>query len=181
MAKMLSIKAWMKARGLSKRDKAKIMAHVESQLSSGAAFNERDILHDLPPSLSGEVSYRLYYMYLESLPVFRGLGREVLTRLCGLVTPVNVMKEQVIYEESTVGSEMYFVMDGEIEITKGGERCVARRAREPAGWPRSRWQRADVTCRSCVFRSLGFLGRLAFFGEQPIIDVFASKGGDGCE
>eukprot|EP01052_Picozoa_sp_SAG31_P015666 SAG31_NODE_1013_length_10376_cov_9.342220_5_plen_347_part_00 len=150
MAKMLSIKAWMKSRGITKRDKAKILAHVDSQLSSGAAFNEREILDDLPPSISGEISYRLYYKYVESLPVFRGLGREVLTHICRLVTPVNVLKEQIIYEEKTVGSEMYFIMEGEVEITKGGER-------------------------------LGFLGRLGFFGEQPIIDVFSSKGGDGCE
>jgi CRP-like cAMP-binding protein len=150
MAKMLSIKAWMKARGINKRDKAKIMAHVNSQSAVGANFNERDILDELPPALAGEISYHLYHSYVERLPMFRSLGKEVVTHLCRVVRPVTILKDHIVYEERTVGSEMYVVLDGEVEVTKGGER-------------------------------LGFLGKSAFFGENPIIDLVTGLGGDGCE
>ena len=36
----------------------------------------------------------------------QGLGSELMTHICRLVFTVKVLKEQVIYEEGTVGSEM---------------------------------------------------------------------------
>jgi hypothetical protein len=41
MLKLLSIKAWMSSKGISKRDRAKIMAHVTSQMDSGATRRGR--------------------------------------------------------------------------------------------------------------------------------------------
>ena len=59
MLKLLSIKAWMASKGISKRDRAKIMAHVTTQMDSGATYNEAEILDDLPSGLAGEVSLGL--------------------------------------------------------------------------------------------------------------------------
>jgi hypothetical protein len=59
MLKVLSIKAWMSSKGISKRDRAKIMAHVTTQMDSGATYNEAEILDDLPSGLAGEVSLGL--------------------------------------------------------------------------------------------------------------------------
>ena len=53
------------------------------------------------------MSHHLYAHFLESLPIFKGLGSELMTHICRLVFTVKVLKEQVIYEEGTVGSEMY--------------------------------------------------------------------------
>jgi hypothetical protein len=60
MLKMLSIKAWMKSKAVSRADRANILAHVESQISAGATFSAGEILDDLPPALASEIAYHLY-------------------------------------------------------------------------------------------------------------------------
>jgi hypothetical protein len=81
MLKMLSLKAWMKARGLKKvhlfllslfvrtqvfsdatwqSDKAKILAAFSNLTDGAAPYDEKQILADLPPSLSTDISFFLY-------------------------------------------------------------------------------------------------------------------------
>ena len=45
-----------------------------------------------------------------------------MTKMCMLVRPMHALKDQVIYGEGLVGSSMYFIVDGEVEITKNDER-----------------------------------------------------------
>ena len=59
MTQMMALKAWMKQKHMPKRHRAKITAHFENQLESGAMFDERDILEQLPVVLSSEISYFL--------------------------------------------------------------------------------------------------------------------------
>ena len=51
-------------------------------------------------------------------------------------------------QENKVGTELYFIVDGEVEVMQDDER-------------------------------LGFLGVGSFFGEHPLLEMIAGKGGDG--
>ena len=66
------------------------------------------------------MSHHLYAHFLESLPIFKGLGSELMTHICRLVFTVKVLKEQVIYEEGTVGSEMCIAGMRTQEVQGGG-------------------------------------------------------------
>ena len=76
---------------------------------------------------------------------YRNLGKEILNHLCRLVRTCSVFKDGVVYEEGMIGSEFYFILDGEVEVTVNDER-------------------------------LGFLGKAAFFGEAPLIELVTGKG-----
>lgn len=56
----------------------------------------------------------------QSLPMFRKLGKELHTHLCRAVTHEVCMKNQIIFEEGSVGTELYFIMKGEVEIESNG-------------------------------------------------------------
>eukprot|EP01048_Picozoa_sp_COSAG05_P014942 COSAG05_NODE_1744_length_4158_cov_8.451589_3_plen_578_part_00 len=147
--KMVALKSWMKSKNMTKKMRMKIQAHFEAQ-TDGGLLNESEILSTLPASLSSEISMFMYYVHVKSIPIFKGMGDEVIKKLCDCVQAMKARKDQVVFEEGSIGSIMYFIIDGEVEISKFGER-------------------------------LGFLGKGAFFGEQPIIDTITGKGGDDSE
>ena len=43
----------------------------------------------------------------QHLPVFRGLGQEVISELCMLVTSVHLGRGNIVYMEGKFGNEMY--------------------------------------------------------------------------
>jgi hypothetical protein len=118
MEQMMALKAWMKSKRMPKRHRAKILAHFETQLEEGSMFSEREILSQLPPTLSSDISYHLYHGVLSAVPIFKGMGQELMTKMCMIVTPMKALKDQVIYEEGLVGSSMYLILEG------CGGRCV---------------------------------------------------------
>ena len=81
-AKLQCLKAWMGARNLRKADRTKILAYYKAANKGAKAFNEAEILGELPPALGGDICLFLYGMILKGLPIFRGLGDECMTALC---------------------------------------------------------------------------------------------------
>jgi hypothetical protein len=121
-AKLQSLKAWMGARALSKQDRTKILAYYKAANKGAKAFNEQEILDELPPALGGDVCKALYGDVLAGLPIFRNLGTEVMTHLCRTVHPMTALRGQVIMEQDKIGTEIYFVTDGEVEVIQDDER-----------------------------------------------------------
>ncbi len=50
------------------------------------------------------------------VPFFRNLSDQVLNALVAAVKPMVAVRTQTIFTEGSVGSEMYMVLTGEIEI-----------------------------------------------------------------
>ena len=105
----------MRTRNLNKRERAKILQQFNAEHSAGE-FNEHEIIGSLPVSLGHEIYYHLYHRYLENMPLFRRLGKEILNHLCRLVHTCSVFKDMMVYEEGMIGSEFYFILDGEVEV-----------------------------------------------------------------
>ena len=85
MLQLLHLKSWMKARSLNQRERRKILAQFNNEHQSGLNFDEHQILESLPVALAHEVSYHLYHRFLENIPIFRNLGKEILNHLCRCV------------------------------------------------------------------------------------------------
>ena len=41
-------------------------------------------------------------------------GQEVLNHLCRIVVPMTALRNQLITEEGKIGTEMYFIVEGEV-------------------------------------------------------------------
>ena len=120
--KLIQLKAWMKSKDMPKRHRMKILAHFTAQQEGGGGVDEREILESLPPSLSSEISYHLYYDVLKNVPIFKGIGEEVGHHLCRLMRPMSCRKDQVIFAEGSIGTSMFIIVSGEVEISLKGER-----------------------------------------------------------
>ena len=121
MAKTLQLRAWMRARDIKSSDRVKILAAFNSQQEL-AGFDQADILRDLPPSLSSDISFFMYGKYIERIPIFRHLGQEVIAETCKWVRNVSLPREQIVYQEAKYGTEMYFIVSGEVEVSCDSER-----------------------------------------------------------
>eukprot|EP01043_Picozoa_sp_COSAG02_P030124 COSAG02_NODE_1909_length_10419_cov_238.761725_7_plen_1462_part_00 len=121
MAKMLQLRAWMRARDLKTSDRVKILAAFNAQQEL-SGFDQDQILRELPPSLSADVSFFMYGGHIERIPIFRHLGQEVIAETCRWVRDVTLGREQIVYQEGKYGTEMYFIVRGEVEVSLDGER-----------------------------------------------------------
>ena len=64
----------------------------------------------------------MYGQILERTPLFRGLGEEVIAELSRWVKDLALARDQVVYHEGKYGTELYFVVSGEVEVSQGSER-----------------------------------------------------------
>jgi hypothetical protein len=64
----------------------------------------------------------LYGRVLRSLPIFRGLSEVALTQLCRIVRRRLVVAGELLTEEGAVGTALYLVLDGEVEVSARGVR-----------------------------------------------------------
>ncbi len=122
LVKLAQLKAWMKARHLTTRERVKIMGYFSAMHQSSSYFDEHQILSYLPLGVSRDLSMQLYETILGESPLFANLGPELMLRVCQAVIPVRATAGQTVYEQGKIGSEMYFVMSGELEVIVDGER-----------------------------------------------------------
>eukprot|EP01051_Picozoa_sp_SAG22_P010048 SAG22_NODE_879_length_6707_cov_14.725787_6_plen_196_part_00 len=120
MLRHIQIKGWMRSRNMKRHYAAKILAFFIAEEQAGT-HDEQAILASLPNALAHEVSYDLYSRYISNIPMFRSLGKEVVNHICRLVNTTIILKDMVVYESGFIGSELYFITKGEIEVTVAGE------------------------------------------------------------
>ena len=120
--KLQSLRTWMHGHKFTKKMQTTVIHYFQQIWSTRAMFDQVQLVDDMPPSMSAEVTTFLYLRFLETIPLFRGLGREVLFKLCHSVTPMLALKGQTLIEEGQPGSEMYLLMSGEVEVSQ--QHCV---------------------------------------------------------
>jgi CRP-like cAMP-binding protein len=99
-----------------------ILNNFASRYKNRGIFDEKEITDSLPPQLKLKVAVVQYFTHVDRAPFFMGLGFECLAMICSTVEHLDVSKETSIYEEGDMGTEMYFIMDGEVEVESQGVR-----------------------------------------------------------
>ena len=121
--KKRQIQSWCKSRSLDRQMKAQIISHFEAQYEqSGQYYDEDKILKELPPTLANRVAAVLYNDIVVCVPFFRGLSRRTRHALFRIIKHHRIGMNSVIFDESDIGSEMYLLCDGEVEVLREGER-----------------------------------------------------------
>jgi hypothetical protein len=151
----LKIKAlgdWMRRQHIPSTHQAQVREYFSELWMSQSILSEADIVAQLPPGMHGQICRILYIEFVATAPMFKGLAQTVLDALCKEMEPCMACKDQIIMHEGDAGEEMYFITDGEVEVT--------------------RLDRATSTPHR-----LGFLSKGAFFGEAAVVSGAAT----GCE
>jgi hypothetical protein len=179
LVKLAQLKAWMKARHLSTQERIRIMGYFSANHQSSTYFDEKKILSYLPLGVARDLSVQLYKTILGESPLFANLGPELMLRVCQIVEPVRVSAGQTVYDQGKIGSEMYFVLSGELEVICDGDRLGFLGQGAPPGHAfRHTVGEAESTLRADQLR---FLVAGAFFGENAVIEALDRKPGLGAE
>ena len=83
-----------------------------------------------------------YKPVMQEMPLFKGLSDEIVVGICLRAKPMVAIKNQEIMSEGFPGREMFLLLAGEVEVTKG---------------------------RGNNRKRLGFLSEGSFFGENPVL------------
>jgi hypothetical protein len=82
---------------------------------------------DIPPSMRNQIKHFLYAKTIKNIPIFKGLSDEVISALCCQVVPMYSLAGETIVEEGKPGSELYMLMQGEMEVLQKDNAGVPRR------------------------------------------------------
>lgn len=121
--KVEALHAWMAARDFDRQMQVEIRAGFRARYGASATlFDEQDIFAQLPEATANRVARRLYNKYISSMVLFRGLQPGLHTRICRLVVAMTFAADTDIFCEGDVGSDLFFVIDGELDVRTGTER-----------------------------------------------------------
>mmetsp|Transcript_67192 Transcript_67192/g.135402 ORF Transcript_67192/g.135402 Transcript_67192/m.135402 type:complete len:894 (+) Transcript_67192:59-2740(+) len=97
--------------------KDQVRSFFRLQYSEGKMY-EHDILAVLPRNLQREIFFFNERKLFDQVPLFRDKStpRSLLTRLAPVLSSQLIFSSEVIFEEDTTGSEMYFIASGIVQI-----------------------------------------------------------------
>ena len=87
----------------------RVSTYFNQLWSARSMFDEGEVMAQMPPSMSAEISTYIYGAFLRTIPLFRGLGNEIIFRLCLVVKPMICLKLQLIIEEGQPGIRTHFL------------------------------------------------------------------------
>lgn len=79
-------------------------------------LDEEAFIESLPPGLKEEVSLFLRREAVDKIPLFQGSGEDFLREIAMQLKPIVLAKNDFLFKEGDVGNEMFFLLQGELEI-----------------------------------------------------------------
>ena len=137
--KMAQVRDFSKSRRLPWVTRQRLRAFFEHMYEERTVFDEKEIIDALPERMRLELVKGMYEQLIKMVPLFAGLGDEITCQLCGALKPMPALDKDIITQEGERGTEMYFIMSGEVEVLIHGD------------------------------LPLGFLHPGAFFGEMELL------------
>ena len=108
--------------GMPKGFQDRMMQHFNEVWNNQSDVDLNEMVDNMPPAMASALSEFLYGRFLGTVPLFKGLSKEVVAGLCAKVKPMNAMKNQNIIKQGESGKEMYMVMSGEVEVIENDVR-----------------------------------------------------------
>ena len=107
------VKNYLRERKVTKPLQRRVMQFFENILEERTAFDEKQILNDLPQSIRTEV---LLYVHRDTIPhicIFKGRSKSFIGTMLTILRPQHVAARDFIYHEGEGGYDMYFLVRGE--------------------------------------------------------------------
>lgn len=94
----------------------KLRDYYEYVYTKKMGYDESEFLYDLPPSLKGEVSRFLKKDVIEKIPLFNDAEPEFINTIAVNLQPVVLMPDDILFHQGETGTEMYFVLSGNLIV-----------------------------------------------------------------
>eukprot|EP00736_Rhodelphis_marinus_P009283 Rmarinus@m.5457 len=88
-------------------------------------INEDAILAELSPVLRSEIMIHLSFGFLTKMPMFQGARTEFVRDVVNVMTPLILSPDDVLFTKGEVGTEMFVLRRGEVQVYDGDGHPVA--------------------------------------------------------
>lgn len=120
------INTFMRLRKIPPLLQERIRGYHEYLWNSRRGYDEAHVLADLPESLKLQVSLFLNRHILEKVPIFEGASNDLLQQIVLNLQPEVFTPGDYIFREGEVGTGMYFISRGSVEVvSKDGQTIFA--------------------------------------------------------
>ena len=115
---ILKINDYSKNRKIPGKLKDKIRNFFRLQFGDGKLYDEVEVLAVLPPSLQNEIKYFSKKTLIDAITVFSraDIPEALVFRLSACLDPRAYFKGETLVHEGRVGTEMYFIQSGLVEV-----------------------------------------------------------------
>ena len=90
---------------------------MSSFYAAHGIYDEEAIMRHLPHKHRKSLLLSMYKPQLVRCPLFAGMKDVVITTIAMLMQPYMAVQEDVIFNEDEVGSDLYIIISGEIELS----------------------------------------------------------------
>jgi len=104
--------------------KRRILTYYHHLWEHQLGFDETHILADLPQQLQTEVAMFLKQDILQAVPIFQGASPSLIRELARALKPIVCLPGDYIFRYGQMGTEMYFISQGTVEIISPDQETV---------------------------------------------------------
>lgn len=120
------VNTFMRFRKIPSDLQDKIRSYHEYLWQSRRGYDEAHVLSDLPDSLKLQVSLFLNRSIIDKVPLFKGAGDDLMQQIVLNLKPVVFTPGDYIFHEGDMGTCMYFISRGQVEVvSKDGKTVFA--------------------------------------------------------
>jgi len=124
LEKMEKINYFMRYRQIPLDIQENIRNYYSYLWESRRGYDESHILEDLPSSLRLQVAMFLNRNIIEKVPIFKGASDELIRQIIMNLRPVVYTPGDFIFRKGDVGTSMYFISKGTVEVVSEDGRNV---------------------------------------------------------
>ena len=112
-----AMKEYIEWRGIPKPLGVRIRKHAQFYYQKNAAFDEVELIQELPPSLRAEVTRFVLRETLGRLPLFTELlDTDFQLEVFPHIKPIAFVRREIIFRKGEIARELMFLLDGEVHI-----------------------------------------------------------------
>jgi len=122
--KLSMIQTFVHKKRLPRALKTRLMRYFRHYIAKTSAFDERELLCEFSLSLRGEILHETYKNTFFRIPAFKRLSTQFVLDMAMFIKPLIVVKGDVLGREGFVGTEMFILNTGIIEVRRTSLECT---------------------------------------------------------
>ncbi|RLN63514.1 hypothetical protein BBJ28_00022808 [Nothophytophthora sp. Chile5] len=116
--KLSIVQAFVRKKRLPQALKVRLMRYFRHYIAKTSAFDERELLCEFSLSLRGEILHEAYKHTFFLIPALKRLSAQFVLDMAMFIKPLIVIKGDVLAREGVMGTEMFILNTGIIEIRR---------------------------------------------------------------
>ncbi|DBA03506.1 TPA: hypothetical protein N0F65_011407 [Lagenidium giganteum] len=116
--KLCMVEAFSERKKIPRHLRSKLSRYFRHFIARTSAFDERSLLYEFSLSLRSEVLQETYQTKFFSIPAFTSLSTQFIIDMAMYIKPLIAVRGEVFAEEHSVGTEMYILNQGIVEVTR---------------------------------------------------------------